>query len=375
MYSFYEFYGRFMEFIVEKKSGKARLGVLKTDHGIFETPVFMPVGTRAAVKTLTPQNLIEMNAGIILANTYHLMLRPGREIIKAAGGLHNFMNWPRPILTDSGGFQVFSLSSLNKISDEGVTFKSHIDGKEYFLGPRESMAVQRDLGADIVMAFDECPPYPCSYDKAAESLERTLKWEKICLEEGLQSHQNLFAIVQGSNYGDLRRASAQALRELPFAGYALGGLSVGEPAELMYEMIEATEDSLPFEKPRYLMGVGTPRNIIEAVIRGVDMFDCVMPTRNARNGTAFTWSGKINIKAGKYARDFTPLDAKLDCYTSQFSKAYIRHLLNVDEITGLTLVTIQNLAFYLDFMFSLRQAIADDSLGEFYKDVCAIYPS
>ena len=364
-----------MEFIVEKKSGKARLGVLKTDHGIFETPVFMPVGTRAAVKTLTPQNLIEMNAGIILANTYHLMLRPGREIIKAAGGLHNFMNWPRPILTDSGGFQVFSLSSLNKISDEGVTFKSHIDGKEYFLGPRESMAVQRDLGADIVMAFDECPPYPCSYDKAAESLERTLKWEKICLEEGLQSHQNLFAIVQGSNYGDLRRASAQALRELPFAGYALGGLSVGEPAELMYEMIEATEDSLPFEKPRYLMGVGTPRNIIEAVIRGVDMFDCVMPTRNARNGTAFTWSGKINIKAGKYARDFTPLDAKLDCYTSQFSKAYIRHLLNVDEITGLTLVTIQNLAFYLDFMFSLRQAIADDSLGEFYKDVCAIYPS
>ena len=363
-----------MRFTVKKTAKRARIGLLETEHSAIETPVFMPVGTRAAVKTLSPKDLLAINTEIILSNTYHLMLRPGMEIIEEAGGLHRFMNWPRSILTDSGGFQVFSLSQLNKITEDGVHFKSHIDGKKYFLGPRESMAIQRALGADIVMAFDECSPYPCSYDEAARAWEKTLKWEGICLKEGLKSHQNLFAIIQGGTYPDLRKQSAEELAGMNFEGYAIGGLSVGEPARLMYEMIDATEPYIPREKPRYLMGVGTPRNIIEAVMRGIDMFDCVMPTRNARNGTAFTWSGKVNIKAGKYARDYTPLDDQLDCYTSQFSKAYIRHLLNVDEITGLTLVTIQNLAFYLDFMRRLRQSIADDRLGEFYESVCAIYP-
>lgn len=366
-----------MRFNITKEASnksKARLGVLETEHSTIETPVFMPVGTRGAVKTLTSQHLEDIGAGIILGNTYHLMLRPGMEVVEAAGGLHKFMNWNHSLLTDSGGFQVFSLSKLNKVTEDGVHFKSHIDGSSHFLGPRESMAIQRTLGSDIVMAFDECPPFPCDYDTAARSMEVTLKWEKICLNEGLQSHQNLFAIVQGGSHAELRRQCAQELSAMGFPGYAIGGLSVGEPAPVMYDMIEAVEPHLPKEKPRYLMGVGTPRNIIEAVMRGIDMFDCVMPTRNARNGTAFTWAGKVNIKAGKYAKDFTPLDPELDCYTSRFSKAYIRHLLNVDEITGLTLVTIQNLAFYLDFMRTLRQAIADDTLDAFYERVCAAYP-
>lgn len=365
-----------MQFEIRKTASKskARLGTLRTEHSCIETPVFMPVGTRAAVKTLTAQQLHDLGAEIILGNTYHLMLRPGMEVIEAAGGLHKFMNWPKSLLTDSGGFQVFSLSSLNRVTDEGVEFQSHIDGSKYFLGPRESMAIQRTLGSDIVMAFDECPPYPCKYEDMQRSLEKTLRWEEICLSEGLQSHQNLFAIVQGGVYPDLRRQCAQALTALDFPGYAIGGVSVGEPAEEMLLAIEATEPYLPKGKPRYLMGVGTPRNIIEAVMRGVDMFDCVMPTRNARNGTAFTWSGKINVKAGRHAKDFTPMDPQLDCYASQFSKAYVRHLLNVDEVTGLTLVSIQNLAFYLDFMRCLRQAIADDTLDELYQRICEIYP-
>lgn len=355
-------------------NGKARLGIIETAHGKIETPIFMPVGTRAAVKTLTNQQLFDIGAQIILGNTYHLMLRPGMEIIRQAGGLHKFMNWPRPILTDSGGFQVFSLSDLNKVTEEGVRFQSHIDGSRHFLGPIESMQIQKVLGSDIVMAFDQCPPYPCERIPLEQSLERTHRWAKVCREFSLQAHQNLFGIVQGGVHGDLRRQSAQVLQGMGFDGYAIGGLSVGEPVKLMNAMIDEVEPLLPADKPRYLMGVGTPRNIIEAVMRGIDMFDCVMPTRNARNGTAFTWSGKINIKAGKYANDFTPLDPALNCYTSQFSRAYIRHLLNVDEITGLTLVTIQNLAFYLDFMLQLRQAIQQDTLQEFYQRICALYP-
>ena len=353
---------------------KARIGLIQTAHGPIETPVFMPVGTRAAVKTLTQQQLIELNASIILGNTYHLMLKPGMSVIEKAGGLHSFMNWQRPILTDSGGYQVFSLSSLNKITQEGVFFQSHIDGSKHFLGPKESMQIQKTLGSDIVMAFDECSPYPCTHEEADRALERTQNWAKVCRDFELQSHQGLFGIVQGSTYPDLRQKSARGLIDLPFDGFAIGGLSVGEPSSIMNAMIEVTEPLLPECKPRYLMGVGTPRNIIEAVMRGIDMFDCVMPTRNARNGTAFTWQGKIQIKAGRYAEDFSPLDSELDCYTSQFSKAYIRHLINVDEVTGLTLVTIQNIAFYLDFMNKLRQAIQNNTLLEFYEKIQKIYP-
>jgi queuine tRNA-ribosyltransferase len=270
---------------------------------------------------------------------------------------------------------VFSLSSLNKITDKGVRFQSHIDGSHYFLGPEESMEIQKTIGSDIVMAFDECSPYPSERPQIEEAMARTLRWAKKCRDYELKEHQSLFAITQGGMYKDLRVQSTKELVELDFDGYAIGGLSVGEPAELMYEMIEAAEPLLPKGKPRYLMGVGTPRNMIEAVMRGIDMFDCVLPTRNARNGTAFTWFGKIPIKAGRYAEDFTPLDERLDCYTSQFSKAYLRHLLNVDEITGLTLVTIQSLAFYLDFMGKIREAIQNDTLSDLYARVSEIYPS
>lgn len=357
-----------------ESSSKARRGRIETAHGIIETPIFMPVGTRGTVKALTHQQLLDSGTQIILGNTYHLMLRPGMEVIEKAGGLHSFINWDLPLLTDSGGFQVFSLSGLNKITADGVQFRSHLDGSSHFLGPRESMAIQRTLGSDIVMAFDQCVPFPCTREEVEASLERTHRWAKICQECPLKSHQSLFGITQGGVYQDLRIKSTQEIVKLNFDGYAIGGLSVGEPAEDMYRMIDLIEPYLPQEKPRYLMGVGTPRNLVEAVVRGVDMFDCVMPTRNARNGTAFTWSGKIHIKAGRYAEDFTPLDPELDCYTSQFSKAYLRHLINVDEITGLTLVSLQNIAFYLDFMRQLRQAIEQDTLVDFYQRICSIYP-
>jgi len=358
----------------EDTTSKARIGAFETTHGTVETPVFMPVGTRASVKTLTNQQLIDMDAQIILGNTYHLMLRPGMNIVQKAGGLHKFMQWERPILTDSGGFQVFSLNNLNKVTDEGVQFQSHIDGSRHFLGPNESMAIQKTLGSDIVMAFDECAPYPCERIDMEQALERTYRWGKICRDYTLQEHQHLFGIIQGGVFPKMRHQSARDLTSLNFDGYAIGGLSVGEPADLMNAMIDETEPFLPKDKPRYLMGVGTPKNIIDAVMRGIDMFDCVMPTRNARNGTAFTWSGKITIKAGRYADDFSPLDPDLDSYASKFSKAYVRHLLNVDEITGLTLVTLQNLSFYLDFMRQLRQAIDHGTVHKFYQRVCALYP-
>ena len=356
-------------------SSKARAGLIQTAHGPIETPAFMAVGTRGTVKTLTHQHLHDLKAPIILGNTYHLMLRPGQEILNKAGGLHSFIGWDRPILTDSGGYQVFSLSSLNKIDDRGVTFQSHIDGKKHFLGPQESMSLQKTFGSDIVMAFDECSPYPCDYEIARKALRRTLNWAKICRDYPLQEHQALFGIVQGGTYEDLPLESLQTLNELPFEGYAIGGLAVGEPAAVMNSLIDLCTEKLPQEKPRYLMGVGTPRNLIEAVLRGVDMFDCVLPTRNARNGTAFTWEGKIQIKASRYKEDFTPLDAQTQSYTSQFSKAYIRHLLNVEETSGSTLVTIQNLAFYLDFMSKIRQSIREGSLWDMYQKVCALYPN
>lgn len=353
---------------------KARLGRMETAHGIIETPIFMPVGTRGAVKTLTNQQLIDINAQIILGNTYHLMLRPGMDVMEGAGGLHQFMNWDRPILTDSGGFQIFSLSSLNKITENGVFFQSHIDGSKHFLGPDESMQIQKTIGSDIVMVFDECSPYPAERGVVERALERTHRWAARCRAFELKEHQSLFGIVQGGVYEDLRIESAKGLSSMDFEGFAIGGLSVGEPAEMMNAMIDVVEPHIPKEKPRYLMGVGTPRNIIDAVMRGVDMFDCVMPTRNARNGTAFTWAGKVNIKAARYAKDFSPLDPQLDCYTSRFSKAYIRHLINVDEITGLTLVSLNNLAFYLDFMSHIRQAILNGTLMDLYHRVCAVYP-
>lgn len=352
----------------------ARLGTIETAHGVIETPAFMPVGTRASVKTLTQNHLEQLDAQIILGNTYHLMLRPGMDIMEKAGGLHSFMKWNRPILTDSGGFQVFSLASLSKITEEGVKFQSHIDGAKHFLGPDESMFIQKTLGSDIVMVFDQCAPYPCSRVEVEQAMHRTHRWAEKCRKYSLKPHQNLFGIVQGGMFEDLRRQSAEALREMDFEGYAIGGLSVGEPMDMMYALLDATAPLLPEEKPRYLMGVGTPRNLIESVMRGIDMFDCVMPTRNARNGTAFTWEGKINIKAGRYAEDFTPFDPELNHEAAFHSKAYIRHLINVDEITGLTYVTMQNIAFYLDFMRRIRQAIRCGTLNELYQHVCQIYP-
>jgi queuine tRNA-ribosyltransferase len=354
---------------------KARLGVVHTHHGEIETPTFMPVGTRGAVKSLSPDQVLALDPKIILGNTYHLMLRPGKEIIKKAGGLHSFMRWPRPILTDSGGFQVFSLSAMNKVTHDGVHFRSHIDGSRHFLGPRESMEMQKVLGADIVMAFDECPAYPCTKPEMIASMERTHRWAKECRDYELSSHQNLFGIVQGGVFDDLRKESADLLSKLDFDGYAIGGVSVGEPAEKMYQAVDAAAPNLPENKPRYLMGVGTPRNIVEAVYRGIDLFDCVMPTRNARNATAFTWEGKISIKAARYADDFTPLDPQLDFECSRYSKAYVRHLFNVGEMAASIILTQQNIAFYLDFMRQLRQSIKEQSFDKFYERIRSLYPS
>jgi queuine tRNA-ribosyltransferase len=363
-----------MQFQVTHSDGKARCGQLQTAHGTIETPVFMPVGTRGAVKALTTRQLLDLGAQIILGNTYHLMLRPGTAILEAAGGLHKLMQWPNALLTDSGGYQVFSLNELNQVREDGVVFRSHIDGSSHFLGPVESMQIQRVIGSDIVMAFDQCSPYPCSHAQAAADLERTLRWARTCRDTPLKSHQALFGIIHGSVYGDLRQQSVRAMLPIGFEGYAIGGLSVGEPAQLMYETLDIVVPELPADRPRYLMGVGTPRNLVEAVMRGVDMFDCVLPTRNGRNGQAFTWGGKINLSAALYAQDFSPVDPLLSHEASQFSRAYVRHLLHVGEITGLTLTTLQNLAFYLDFMRQMRHAIKNSCLTQFYEKVCEIYP-
>lgn len=354
----------------DKKTG-ARRGRIYTPHGIIETPVFMPVGTQATVKAMTPDELKEMvDARIILSNTYHLFLRPGDELIKEAGGLHKFMNWDRPILTDSGGFQVFSLADLRNITEEGVKFKSHLDGSEKFLSPEISMKIQNNLGSDIMMAFDECAPYPSDYDYTKKSMEMTTRWAKRCLEAHKNKEkQGLFGIVQGGMYKDLREQSAKALVELDFPGYAVGGLSVGEPAELMYEILSATTPFLPENKPRYLMGVGTPDYLIEAVVRGIDMCDCVLPTRIARNGTAMTSEGKVVVRNATYERDWTPLDHNCDCYTCKnYTRAYIRHLVKCGEILGARLITIHNLRFLVKLMEDVRKAIEEDRLLEFREE-------
>lgn len=350
----------------------ARAGRIHTPHGSFDTPIFMPVGTQASVKTLAPEELKEMGAGIILSNNYHLFLRPGSKLVKEAGGLHKFMNWDRAILTDSGGFQVFSLGDLRKISEEGVTFRSHIDGSKKFLSPEIATQSQMDLGADIIMAFDECVPYPADFKYTRESMELTLRWTQRCKDTMTNPNQGLFGIVQGGMYKDLRIECANRLVDMDFPGYAVGGLSVGEPKELMYEMLDITLEHLPQNKARYLMGVGTPDCLVEGVMRGIDMFDCVYPTRVARNGTAMTWNGRLVIKNAQYEHDFHPIDEHCNCYTCRnYSRAYIRHLVRVNEIFGLRLLTIHNLHFLIDFMRQMRQSIMEDRFPEFYRKFTA----
>ncbi|HEY9062620.1 MAG TPA: tRNA guanosine(34) transglycosylase Tgt [Pseudobacteroides sp.] len=355
-----------------KKCGQtgARLGKVHTPHGSFDTPAFMPVGTQATVKGMSPDELMGINAQIILSNTYHLYMRPGEDIVKEAGGLHGFMNWKRPILTDSGGFQVFSLSDLRDIKEEGVTFKSHIDGSRHFITPEKAIEIQNDLGADIIMAFDECIPYPCEFDYAKNSLERTTRWAKRCKEAHKNTDkQALFGIVQGGIYKELREQSARELLELDFPGYAIGGLSVGEPAQDMYDMLDCTVPLLPEDKPRYLMGVGSPDYLIEGSLRGIDMFDCVLPTRIGRNGTVLTSGGKMIIRDAKYSRDFSPMDPECDCYACRnFSRAYIRHLLKAGEVLGIRLTTWHNLRFLLKLMENVRKAIMDDRLRDFRNE-------
>ena len=352
-----------------KQSG-ARLGRVHTPHGSFMTPAFMPVSTQATVKGMSPEEIAGMGAGIILSNTYHLWMRPGSDIVREAGGLHRFMNWNRAILTDSGGFQVFSLAKPKDITEEGVHFKSHIDGSKHFLTPEKSMAIQHDLGSDIIMAFDECTPWPADYHYAKRSLERTTRWLERCIaSHDTTATQALFGIIQGSTYPDLRKQSAREITAFDLPGYAIGGLSVGEPGELMYEMLDATVPLMPTDKPRYLMGVGTPDYLIEGSIRGIDMFDCVIPTRIGRNGTVLTRKGRLIVRDAKCARDFTPIEDSCDCYVCKnYTRAYIRHLLKADEMFGLRLCSWHNLHFLLKLMEDVREAIQNDRLIDFRNE-------
>lgn len=363
------------ELIKEEKHTGARLGKLHTPHGVIETPIFMPVGTQATVKSMTPEELKEINAQIILSNTYHLYLRPGHDLIKEAGGLHKFMHWDRPILTDSGGFQVFSLNDLRNITEEGVTFRSHLDGSKHFISPEKAIEIQNALGADIIMAFDECTPYPSSHEYAKDSLERTIRWAKRCKDaHKRKDDQALFGIIQGGMYRDLRKKSIEEMIALDLPGYSIGGLSVGEPKDLMYEVLDYTTPLMPKNKPRYLMGVGSPDALVEGVIRGVDMFDCVLQTRIARNGTAMTSVGRVVIKNAAYERDFSSLDPNCHCYTCQnYSRAYLRHLFKAKEILGPRLVTYHNLYFSLQLMEEIRQAIREDRLLDFKKEFFSNY--
>lgn len=357
------------KFTLEKKSSqcKARTGTIETNHGVIKTPVFMPVGTRATVKAMNNDELKSIGSQIILSNTYHLYLKPGQEIIRKADGLHKFMNWDRPILTDSGGFQVFSLSKTRKITEEGVQFRSHIDGSKHFISPEKSMEIQNDLGSDIMMSFDECVPYPASYEYTEDSMKRTLRWLKRCKDYHKNTDkQNLFGIIQGGMYKDLREYSAKNTIDFDLPGYAIGGLSVGEPRDLMIDLLDFTTDFMPENKPRYLMGVGTPDYLFEAVEHGVDMCDCVLPTRIARNGTALTSKGKLVVKNAKYKDDFSALDDNCDCYACKnHTRAYIRHLLNVDEILGARLLSIHNLRFLIKLMENIRKSIEEDRYLEF----------
>ena len=354
------------ELLQTDSATSARRGRLQTAHGIVETPIFMPVGTRATVKTLDGADLKALQSQIILGNTYHLNLRPGMETIRAAGGLHAFMGWDLPILTDSGGFQVFSLAKMAKIQEDGVAFQSHIDGAPLFLGPREAMAIQRDLASDIAMVFDDCPPYPAEREQVLGAVERTTRWARECRDQTRAEGQLVFGIVQGGCYEDLREQSAREITAIDFDGYAIGGLSVGEPEPEMLRMAELTAPMLPADRPRYAMGLGTPVQLVELVARGVDMFDCVLPTRLARNGTAFTFGGAISLKGAAYREDFGPIEDGCDCFTCQnHTRAYLRHLLNVDEILGLRLLTIHNLRCYLRLMEVVRGHLKAGTFGEF----------
>ncbi|MCQ2516801.1 MAG: tRNA guanosine(34) transglycosylase Tgt [Saccharofermentans sp.] len=356
-----------------KQTG-ARLGRVHTPHGTFDTPTFMPVGTQASVKGLSPEEVAGTGAGIMLSNTYHLWLRPGSEIIAKAGGLHKFMNWKGSILTDSGGFQVFSLAKPKDIVEEGVKFRSHLDGSKLFLTPEESMRVQNNLGSDIMMAFDECCPYPCSHDYAKRSLERTTRWLDRCIDAHKRpDDQALFGIIQGSMYEDLRAISAKEITSRDLPGFAIGGISVGEPKDLFLKMIDCTVPLMPEDKPRYLMGVGSPDYLIEGSLRGVDMFDCVLPSRMGRHGTILTWKGRKIIRDARYAEDFGPMDPDCDCYACKnFSSSYVRHLLKAKEMFGQRLCTYHNIYFLVKLMEKVREAIAEDCLGDFrdsfYKD-------
>ena len=354
----------------EDKTTGARRGIVHTPHGDIQTPVFMPVGTQATVKSMTPEELKEIGAQIILSNTYHLYLRPGHKLVKEAGGLHNFMRWDRPILTDSGGFQVFSLGDLRKITEEGVEFKSHLDGSKHFFSPESVMEIEEALGADIIMSFDECVGYPATREYTENSMERTTRWAKRCKAAHKNTDkQGLFGIIQGGFYKDLREKSARDLIELDLPGYAIGGISVGEPKEEFLDILRYTAPLMPKNKPRYLMGVGTPDYLIEAAIAGIDMCDCVLPTRIARNGTAMTWNGKVVVRNATYERDFSPLDPECDCYTCRnYTRAYIRHLIKANEILGVRLLSIHNINFLTKLMEKVRIEIEHDNLLEFRKE-------
>ena len=360
---------------IDKQTG-ARYGILHTPHGDVEVPMFMPVGTLATVKTLSPEELISMGSGVILSNTYHLHIRPGEDIVAKAGGLHKFMNYPGPILTDSGGFQVFSLADNRKINEEGVMFKSHLSGDKMFFSPEVAIDIQEKLGADIIMSFDECIPYPVTHEYAKKSVERTLRWAKRGKDAHKREDQALFGIVQGSDYEDLRKYCAEELTQMDFPGYSIGGTSIGEPKESFSKMVEYSVKYLPFDKPRYLMGIGSIDFILEGIEKGVDMFDCVLPTRIARHGALMTHKGRINIRDAKYKEDFTPLDSECDCYTCRnYTKAYLRHLYVADETFGKRLLSIHNIRFLIKMMEDARKAIQEDRFGDFKKEMIEKYGS
>lgn len=364
------------ELLKQEKNTKARLGKLHTNYGVYDTPMFMPVGTQATVKTLSPEELKAMNSAVILSNTYHLWLRPGADIVEKAGGLHKFMNYDGPILTDSGGFQVFSLAKPKDISEEGVKFKSHLDGSNLFLTPEISIGVQNKLDSDIAMSFDECIPYPASYEYAKRSTERTLRWARRGKEVFNNERQSLFGIVQGGEYTDLREYSAKETVKIGFDGYSIGGTSVGEGKDVMYKMIEDGIRYLPEDKPRYLMGVGEPFDILEGVERGIDMFDCVLPTRIARHGNAFTRDGKMNIKNAKYKDDFAPIESDCDCYACKnYTRAYIRHLITSNETFGARLLSIHNIRFLIKLTEEIRDAIKNDNFLEYKENFKRRYES
>ena len=357
------------ELLHECKKTGARAGVLHTPHGDIETPVFMPVGTNSTVKMLTNHHLEQTGAQIILANSYHLYLRAGTELIKSFGGIHDWMNWHKPILTDSGGFQVFSLSNLRKITEDGVTFKDAKDGKEHYINPEISMQIQEDIGADIIMAFDECAPYPCSHAEAKIAMERTHRWLERCFKAHKNPAQALFPIVQGAFYDDLREESAKVIASYDAVGYAIGGVSVGEPSDMKNHIVEITAPLLPKDKPRYLMGVGTPEDLLDGIFRGIDMFDCVLPTRNARHGSFFTYEGRKIIKNKEFEKDSEPLDKNCNCYACKnHSRAYIRHLYRCDEATAAILMSIHNIQFLIDFVQNARKAILKDEFDVFFSN-------